>query len=154
MILQTTQDILFFILWLVVATMLLGLFIWLATRWIASKTKAKDKIIMIFILALVTILLLPIIGGAVGYVLTWLDTIVGWPASQWPSVLGTGGNYLFTLVAVIQFLIFMVLVKFFINETWGNAVWIALISLFLLFLMYTLIPNLYSFLNSALGMPW
>ena len=154
MIMQTTSEILFFILWLVVGTLLLGLFIWLATRWISSKTKAKDKLLMIFILALVTILILPIIGGAVGWVLTQLDLIVGWPASQIPQVLGTGGGYLFSLVAVIQFLIFMVLVKFFINETWGNSVWISLISLFLLFLMYTLIPYLSTFLNSVLQMPW
>jgi len=153
MILQfgTTAEILLFILWVVLATMLLGLFIWLATRWISSKTKAKDKIVMIFVLALVAVLLLPLVSGLIGTVLGWIDTVVGWPATQL-HFLGDGGGYLLTLVAVIQYLIFVVLVKFFINETWNNSVWISLISLFLLFLLYTLIPALYESLNFY--MPW
>lgn len=153
MILQfgSTSEILFFILWVVVATMLLGLFIWLATRWISSKTKAKDKIVMIFLLALVMVLLIPLLEGLLHTVLIAIDSVVGWPASQLPF-LGSGGGYLLALVGIIIFLVFMVFVKMFLNETWSNSVWIALLSLFLLYLLYTLIPALYTSLSQY--MPW
>lgn len=144
-------DILYFILWVILATMLLGLFIWLATRWISSKTKAKDKIVMIFLLALVMVLLIPLLEGLLSLVLGWIDGVVGWPASQL-SFLGSGGGYLLALVGIIVFLVFMVFVKMFINETWSNSVWIALLSLFLLYLLYTLIPALYTSLSQY--MPW
>ena len=153
MILQfgSTADVLFFILWVVLATMLLGLFIWLATRWISSKTKAKDKIIMIFLLALVMVLLIPLLEGLLAYVFNFIGGIVGWPASQL-AFLGTPQNFLMALVGIIVFLVFMVFVKMFINETWSNSVWIALLSLFLLYLLYTLIPALYTSLSQY--MPW
>ena len=56
------------------------------------------------------------------------------------------------LFGIIVFLVFMVFVKMFINETWSNSVWIALLSLFLLYLLYTLIPVLYTSLSQY--MPW
>ena len=144
--LSTTADILFFILWVVVATMILGLFIWLATRWISSKTKAKDKIIMIFLLALVMVLIIPLLESVLCVALGAIDRVVGWPATQL-DFLGTGGGYLLGLIGIIVFLVFMLFVKLFLNETWNNSVWIALLSLFLLYLLYTLIPALYESLR-------
>ncbi len=144
--LGSTAEILFFILWVVVATMILGLFIWLATRWISSKTKAKDKIVMIFLLALVMVLLIPLLESVLAVALGAIDSVVGWPATQL-SFLGTGGGYLLALVGIVVFLVFMVFVKLFINETWSNSVWISLLSLFLLYLLYTLIPALYTSLR-------
>ncbi len=144
-------DILYFILWVILATMLLGLFIWLATRWISSKTKAKDKILMIFLLALVMVLLIPLLEGLLATVFGFIGDIVNWPATQL-TFLGGPANYLGALVGIIIFLVFMVFVKMFLNETWSNSVWIALLSLFLLYLLYTLIPALYTSLSQY--MPW
>ncbi len=142
----STQEILFFILWVVVATMILGLFIWLATRWISSKTKAKDKIIMIFVLALVMVLLIPLLESVLSYVFGIIGDVVNWPARQL-AFLGGAANFLGALVSIIIFLVFMCFVKLFLNETWSNSVWIALLSLFLLYLLYTLIPALYTSLS-------
>ena len=146
--LSGTTDILFFILWVVVATMILGLFIWLATRWISSKTKAKDKIIMIFLLALVMVLLIPLLESVLNYVFSIIGG-VNWPARQL-TFLGGEANFLGALVGIIIFLVFMCFVKLFLNETWSNSVWIALLSLFLLYLLYTLIPALYTALSGYL----
>jgi len=144
-------DILYFILWVILATMLLGLFIWIATRWISSKTKAKDKLLMIFVLALVMVLLIPLLEGLLDTVFGFIGDFVNWPARQL-TFLGGAANFLGALVGIIIFLVFMVFVKMFINETWSNSVWIALLSLFLLYLLYTLIPVLYTSLSHY--MPW
>lgn len=152
MILQLQgMDILYFILWVILATMILGLFIWLATRWISSKTKAKDKLLMIFLLALVMVLLIPLLEGLLATVFGFIGDIVNWPATQL-TFLGGQANFLGALVGIIIFLVFMVFVKMFLNETWSNSVWIALLSLFLLYLLYTLIPVLYTSLSQY--MPW
>jgi hypothetical protein len=131
--------------------MLLGLFIWLATRWISSKTKAKDKLLMIFLLALLMVLLIPLLEGLLTTVFGFIGEVVNWPARQL-AFLGGSANFLGALVGIIVFLVFMVFVKMFINETWSNSVWIALLSLFLLYLLYTLIPVLYTSLSQY--MPW
>jgi hypothetical protein len=131
--------------------MILGLFIWLATRWISSKTKAKDKLVMIFLLALVMVLLIPLLEGVLSLVFGYIGDAVNWPARQL-TFLGGTANFLGALVGIIIFLVFMVFVKLFINETWTNSVWIALLSLFLLYLLYTLIPVLYTSLSNYL--PW
>ena len=147
----STTEIIIFIVMVLVATMILGLFIWLATRWISSKTKAKDKIVMIFLLALVMVLLIPLLEGLLAYIFGVIGNVIGWPATQL-AFLGNPQNFLMALVGIIIFLIFMVFVKLFLNETWSNSVWIALLSLFLLYLLYTLIPALYTSLSQY--MPW
>ena len=128
---------LFFILWLIVATIIVALIIYIAVLLIASKTKASDKKFLIILLAFICVLIIPIILGAVSGVLGVIGNLIRF----------SGVNYLPQLTPIIGFLIILILVKFFLDITWDHAVWISLTTLFFLFLLYTMIPDLYSFLG-------
>jgi len=126
-----------FVLWLILATVLVALILYIAVLLIASKTKASDKKFIIIILALIFVLILPIILNAVDLVLSTLGNLVAF----------SGNEHLTKLTPIIGFLVILVLTKFFISIPWDQAVWISLLTLFFLFLLYTMIPELYNFLG-------
>jgi hypothetical protein len=134
-----TNDILFFVLWLILATVIVTLILYIAVLVIVSKTKASDKKFLIVLVAFLCVLVIPIILGAVNYVLA----AIGNPIA---AAVGSG-NYLTLLTPIIGFLIILVLVKFLLDVTWDKAVWISLLTLFILFLLYTLLPGLADFLG-------
>jgi hypothetical protein len=134
------EETLFFVLWLIVATIVVALIIYIATLLITSKTKASDKKFLIILLAFICVLILPIVLGAINSVLSAIGGLIAF----------SGQNYLPQLTPIIGFLIILILVKFFLDITWDHAVWISLTILFFLFLLYTMIPGLYSFLGFGL----
>ena len=134
------EDTLFFILWFVLATVLVFLILFIVVFLIESKTKAKDKIILEIVLAAICVLIIPIVLGAINQVLGAIGNLIAF----------SGHNYLINLTPIIGFLIILVLVKFFLDITWDHAVWISLLTLFFLFLLYTMIPQLYEFLGFGL----
>lgn len=136
MIFQGEQT-LFFVLWLIVATIIVALIIYIAVLLIASKTKASDKKFLIILLAFICVLIIPIVLGAINSVLSAIGQLIAF----------SGTNYLTQLTPIIGFLIILILVKFFLDITWDHAVWISLTTLFFLFLLYTMIPDLYAFLG-------
>jgi hypothetical protein len=131
------EDTLYFILWFIVATVIVFLIIFLVVLLIESKTKAKDKIILEIVLAIICVLIIPIVLGAISKVLGTIGTLIPW----------NDGNYLILLVPIIGFLIILVLTKYLLDVAWDRALWISLLTLFFLFLLYTLIPGLASFLG-------
>lgn len=134
------ESTLFFILWLILATVLVALIIYISVLLIGSKTKASDKKFLIILLAFLCVLIIPIILGAVNSVLGAIGNLLAF----------SGSNYLTQLTPIIGFLIILILTKFLIDLSWDQAVWISLLTLFFLFLLYTMIPELYSFLGFGL----
>lgn len=134
------ESTLFFILWLILATVLVALIIYISVLLINSKTKASDKKFLIIVLAFLCVLIIPIILGAVNSVLGAIGNLLAF----------SGSNYLTQLTPIIGFLIILILTKFLIDLSWDQAVWISLLTLFFLFLLYTMIPELYSFLGFGL----
>jgi len=134
------ESTLFFILWLILATVLVTLIIYISVLLINSKTKASDKKFLIILLAFLCVLIIPIILGAVNSVLGAIGNLLAF----------SGSNYLTQLTPIIGFLIILILTKFLIDLSWDQAVWISLLTLFFLFLLYTMIPELYSFLGFGL----
>ncbi|MCK4379502.1 MAG: hypothetical protein KAW51_00055 [Candidatus Lokiarchaeota archaeon] len=145
MLFQDT-DALLFVLWLVLATVVVALIIYIVVILLESKTKASDKKFLIILLAFIIVLLLPIILNAVGLVLGALGDAL---ASIRDAIDGGGQNFLVGLVPVIGFLILLVLVKFLLDLPWDNSVWISLLLLFILYVIYSLIPELYTFLGTG-----
>jgi hypothetical protein len=131
------EETLLFILWFVVATVIVFLILYIVVLLIESKTKAKDKIILEIILAIICVLIIPIVLGAISSVLGVIGSLIPW----------SDGNYLTLLVPIIGFLIILVLAKYLLDVAWDKALWISLLTLFFLFLLYTLIPGLASFLG-------
>ena len=130
-----------FILWLILATVIVALIIYIAVLLIQSKTKASDKKFMILILAFLIVLVLPIVLNALTSV---LDAIGGTLAE-----IRDTPNYLLLLAPIIGFLLLLILTKFLIDLPWDNAVWVSLLTLFILYILFTLIPELYSFIYEA-----
>ncbi|MFX1501137.1 MAG: hypothetical protein ACFFDH_09270 [Promethearchaeota archaeon] len=133
-----------FIIWLLIATVLVALIIFIVVLLLESRTKASDKKYMIIILAIIVVLLLPVILNAIGIVLTAIGDAL---ASLRNAIDGGGQNFLINLVPVCGFLILLVLVKFFIDIPWDHSVWVSLLILFLLYILYSLAPELYTFVG-------
>lgn len=134
------ESTLFFILWLIIATVIVALIIYISVLLIGSKTKASDKKFLIILLAFICVLIIPIILGAINSVLGAIGNLIAF----------SGSNYLTQLTPIIGFLIILILTKFLIDLSWDQAVWISLLTLFFLFLLYTMIPDLYGFLGFGL----
>ncbi|MHA2283274.1 MAG: hypothetical protein ACXAC5_20730 [Promethearchaeota archaeon] len=130
---------LLFILWLILATVIVALILYIAVLIIVSKTRASDKKFLIILLAFICVLVIPLVLGAISSVFGVFSRI------PWSD-----GNYLTLLIPIIGFLIILVLVKFLLDVAWDKALWISLLTLFVLFLLYTLIPGLASFLGFTL----
>ncbi|MFX1503880.1 MAG: hypothetical protein ACFFDH_23160 [Promethearchaeota archaeon] len=145
MLFQDT-DALLFILWLVLATVVVTLILYIVVILLESKTKASDKKFLIILLAFIIVLLLPIILNAVEIVLGALGDAL---ASIRNAIDSKGQNFLVNLVPIIGFLILLVLVKFLLDIPWDNSVWISLLLLFILYVIYSLIPELYTFLGTG-----
>ena len=129
-----------FILWLIVATVVVTLILYIAVLVIVSKTRASDKKFIILLLAFICVLIIPIILSAIDSVLGAIGSVIAF----------SGQNHLPNLTPIIGFLIILILVKFLIDISWDKAVWISLLTLFILFLLYTMVPELYNFLQFGL----
>jgi len=146
MLFQDDVEPIFFILWLILATIIVALIIYIVVHLLESKTKASDKKFLILLLAFIIVLLLPVVLNAINEVLS----AIGDTLAEIRNALDDGGqNYLTNLTPIIGFLILLVLVKFLIDIPWDNAVWVSLLTLFILYILYCLIPELYTFLGTG-----
>ena len=137
-------DPLFFVLWLILATVIVFLIMYIAVLLVVSKTKAKDKWFLILILAFVAVLVLPIIVNAIMMVLNFLG---GGLETLRSAIDGGGHNYLALFEPIIFFLLLLTLTKFLLGISWEHALWVSLLTLFLLYIIYSLIPELYTFVQ-------
>jgi hypothetical protein len=137
-------DPLFFVLWLILATVIVFLIMFIAVRVVVSKTKASDKKFLILLLAFIAVLLLPIIVGAIMLV---LNMIGGGLASLRDLIDNGGQNFLSNFAPIVFFLLLLGFTKFLIDISWEHALWVSLLTLFILYIIYSLIPELYNFVQ-------
>ncbi len=129
------------ILYVLIATIFLWLMLWLATRFIVTKDFASRKKFMLLIVALIMVVLIPLVSGVIGTIISWpgegllllRNLIPGQNVNQ---------NYVTALVPIIIFLLFLLILKFIGGMDWKDTTWVALIAMFLLYLLYTLLPEL------------
>ena len=135
---------LMFILWLILATIIVTLIMYIAVRVIESEHKASDKKFMILLTAFIAVLILPIIAGIIAIVLGAIGNLIAMIRNLLD---GGGANYLIQLVPIVIFLILLMLVKVLIDLDWTSAVWVTLLTLFVFYIIYSLIPELYVFVG-------
>ncbi|MBY8991075.1 MAG: hypothetical protein KGD58_10015 [Candidatus Lokiarchaeota archaeon] len=135
---------LMFVIWLILATIIVFLIIYIVVLLLESKTKASDKKFLIAILAFIIVLLLPVVLNAINNVLSAIGDAL---AAIRDAIDDGGANFLINLTPIIGFLILLVLVKFLIDLPWDKSVWVSLLTLFILYILYCLIPELYTFLG-------
>lgn len=138
MLFQDVERLFIFVLWLVLATIIVALIIFIVVILLESKTKAADKKFMIIILAFLIVLVLPIVVNAITAVLAAIGGAL--------AAIRDTPNYLLLLGPVIGFLLLLLLTKYLIDIPWDKAVWISLLILFLLYILFTIIPELYTFI--------
>lgn len=138
MILQGTFGIMT-IVFILIATIFLWLALWLATRIIVSKDFGNRKKIMLLLTALLMVLLVPIVTGLI-------VSVIGLPGELMVMLRGlidgNGRNYVSGMAPIIAFLIFLMILKFLVGMEWRHTIWVALIGIFLLYLFYSLLPEL------------
>jgi hypothetical protein len=143
MILQI-DNVFLFILWLVIALVMIYLVLFISVIIGESKERAKEKTLMIVILGLIILFAIPFLRSIFSLVLNFLGEGL---ASIRNFIDGGGQNYLGALVPILLFLVILVLVKYMLTVEWDNAIWISLIMLFILYVMYSLFPEIYTFLQ-------
>ena len=143
MLFQGSADAVFIVA-LIIAIVIMTIFLYLAVWAIETKHKASDKKLMILLTAFLAVFILPIIAGAIGQV---LGAIGGLLADLRTAIYPSGQNYLVTLVPIIYFLMLFVCVKYLIDVKWESSVWISLLSLFLLYILLTLVPEIARYAN-------
>jgi hypothetical protein len=142
MLLQANGTVMF-IVFLLIASVLLWLMLYFASSLIIGKTYASNKKLVLLIAAIILVLVVPLITGVIG---TILNAVGGLFAGIRNLIDGQGSNYVGALVPIINFLLFMVVLKFICGmDRWDHVLWISLIALFFLFILYSLIPELVQF---------
>lgn len=147
MLFQFGEATIWYIIWLVLATIIVALILYIAVRLVDSKLRASDKKWMILLIAFIMVLIIPLIVGAITMVLGVIgDLLAGLRTLLYPS----GQNFLVQLAPVIAFLFLFLLVKFLITDSWEHSIWISLITFFFLFLIYCVLPELYNYTGVGL----
>jgi hypothetical protein len=130
------------IVYVLIATVILWLFLWLATRLIAGKNVADNKKLMLLLSALIIIIVIPLITGFIGSILGVIGNAL---ADLRTLIYPSGSNQLTRLVSAIEFLLILLVLKLLVTNEWKDALWIGLIGFFLLYMLLTLIPELMLF---------
>jgi len=147
MLFQISEATIWYIIWLVLATVIVALILYIAVRLVDSKLRASDKKWMILLIAFIMVLIIPLVVGAITTVLGVIgDLLAGLRTALYPS----GQNFLVQLAPVIAFLLLFILVKFLITDSWEHSIWISLITFFFLFLIYCVLPELYNYTGVGL----
>ncbi|MBN1214016.1 MAG: hypothetical protein JXA99_01105 [Candidatus Lokiarchaeota archaeon] len=144
MLLQN-NDTIIYVLAILIATVIIGLIIYITVILVESKHKASDKALLIFLLALIIVVVIPILLAVIA---TVLDAI-GDPLTQLRDP--PTHNFLLYLVPIFGFLLILVCTKFLIDLDWSSALWIALLAIFFLYIIFTVIPELYTFIWELAG---
>jgi hypothetical protein len=143
MIFQIDNPLLFTI-WVIIAALIMTLILFLVVYLIVSKEKALSKKVLIIVLAIITVLLLPFIRNVVILLLTAVGDILAMIRN---AVDGGGQNYLLTLVPIIGFIVLVILTKYLLDVPWDKAAGVSLVTLIILYVIYSIIPELYLFLE-------
>ncbi|MHA1804344.1 MAG: hypothetical protein ACTSU4_07385 [Promethearchaeota archaeon] len=135
------------ILAIIIAIVILTLVIYAIVTVLESKAKAHDKRLMIFLLAVITVLLLPIILAAIGLILGAIGNLF---AGIRNLIDGGGVNFVVRLVPILGFLILLVFTKYLIDLPWDSATWISLLLLFIMYILFSIVPETYTILGFGL----
>ena len=140
MLLQGSSFDVMTIVFILIATILLWLMLFIATKLIVDKDFASDKKIALFFASLILIIVLPIISGYLATAMSFLGDLM----VQLRGLIDGGGhNYVAQLSAILYFLLFILLLKFIVGMDWKDTTFIALIGLIMLYMLYSLIPEIY-----------
>lgn len=132
--------------YILLTTIFLWLMLWLATRFIVSKSFASDKKVMLLLTALLAVLLVPIVAGLIVSILDFVGQGAAWLRNVITP--GVASSQVGQMTPIIAYLIFYFLLKFMVGMDWKDTLWVSLIGIFLLYVLYSALPELTQFYNA------
>lgn len=141
-ILFQIEVLLFNTMWLAIGTIIISLITFILLIKLESKDRAFEKKYFIILSSFIITLILPLFLGGVSIVLQVLGDIL--------IILrfdNGGNNYLIKLVPLLGLILILVLVKYLTDVTWDKSLLISLLTLLVLYVIYSLIPEFYQFVG-------
>ncbi|MBY9007152.1 MAG: hypothetical protein KGD63_10375 [Candidatus Lokiarchaeota archaeon] len=145
MLFQGSEETIIYVLAILIATVIIGLVIYITVILIDSKHKASNKALVIFLLALIIVVVIPLVLAVIA---TAMEAI-GTPLTQLRDP--PTPNFLMYLVPIFGFLLILACTKFLLDLSWSSSLWIALLAIFFLYIIFTVIPELYTFIWGLAG---
>lgn len=136
------EYLLYNIMWLVIIGVIISLIIFALVLRFESKQKALEKKYMIILSSFILVMLLPLFFGVMAFLLQILgDSLILLRFDN------GGNNFLINLVSVSGFLLILVFNKYLIDISWEKSLWISILTLTVLYLIFSLIPEFYQFVG-------
>ncbi len=136
------EYLLYNILWLVIIGIIISLITFALVLRLETKQKALEKKYMMVLSSFILVLLLPLFFGVMAFLLQILgDSLILLRFDN------GGNNFLIKLVSISGFLLILVFNKYLIDISWEKSLWISLLTLTVLYLIFSLIPEFYQFVG-------
>lgn len=136
------EYLLYNIMWLVIIGVIISLIIFALVLRFESKQKAFEKKYMIILSSFILVMSLPLFFGVMAFLLQILgDSFILLRFDN------GGFNFLIKLVSISGFLLILVFNKYLIDISWEKSLWISLLTLTVMYLIFSLIPEFYQFVG-------
>ena len=136
------EYLLFNIMWLAIIGVIIFLIVFALVLRFESKQKALEKKYLIILSSFILVMFLPLFFGAIAFLLQILgDSFI---LLRFDS---GGVNFLINLVSIAGFLLILVFNKYLIDISWEKSLWISVLTLTVLYLIFSLNPEFYQFVG-------
>lgn len=134
------------VLWLALGTIILSIIVFLLLFKLESKEIAFEKKYMIILASFIITLILPLFLGVISILLQVLGDILIILRFDYG-----GNNYLIQLASILGLILILMLDKYLVDITWDKSLLISLLTLLVLYIIYSLIPEFYQFIGFGLS---
>ena len=134
------------VLWLALGTIILSIIVFLLLFKLESKEIAFEKKYMIILASFFITLILPLFLGVISILLQALGDFLIILRFDYG-----GNNYIIQLASIFGLILILMLDKYLLDITWDKSLLISLLTLLVLYIIYSLIPEFYQFIGFGLS---
>ena len=134
------------VLWLALGTIILSIIVFLLLFKLESKEIAFEKKYMIILASFIITLILPLFLGVISILLQVLGDFLIILRFDYG-----GNNYIIQLASIFGLILILMLNKYLLDITWDKSLLISLLTLLVLYIIYSLIPEFYQFIGFGLS---
>jgi hypothetical protein len=134
------------VLWLALGTIILSIIVFLLLFKLESKEIAFEKKYMIILASFIITLILPLFLGVISILLQALGDFLIILRFDYG-----GNNYIIQLASIFGLILILMLDKYLLDITWDKSLLISLLTLLVLYIIYSLIPEFYQFIGFGLS---
>jgi len=134
------------VLWLALGTIIISIIVFLLLFKLESKEIAFEKKYMIILASFIITLILPLFLGVISILLQALGDFLIILRFDYG-----GNNYIIQLASIFGLILILMLDKYLLDITWDKSLLISLLTLLVLYIIYSLIPEFYQFIGFGLS---